>query len=165
MAEKEIRYDVDGYEVVTTALMSLINQYPGLNGGSFEFSTLNAESGRALFPISGAIIEIEKADIMGDVRQVCRYPFNLVYRAGGLSDSRKAAVKELLDSLGRWLERQAVTVDGEPVKLEAYPPLTGARKILSIERQSPAYLDNTYEGNIEDWVIQLNARYSNEFKR
>ena len=89
--DKQIRYDLDGYEVITTALVELINQFPRLaDGDKIEFSTLEAESGKAMFPISGAIIETEDKDILGNVSQVCLYPFFVVYRASGLSERRPA---------------------------------------------------------------------------
>lgn len=163
-SEKQVRYDLDGHEVITTALMALINQYPRLpDGDEITFSTLEAESGKALFPITGAIIETEDKDILGTTTQICLYPFFVVYRASGLSESRKAAIKEWLDDLGRWLEQQSITANGTSYILEEYPELSGSRRFLSISRQTPAYLDNTNE-QVEDWAIYISARYSNEFK-
>lgn len=165
MAEtkEQVRYDLDGYEVITTALMALINQYPRLPGGDeIAFSTLEAESGKAMFPITGAIIETEDKDILGGTTQVCLYPFFVIYRASGLSESRKAAVKEWLDDLGRWLEKQSIIVNNVSYKLDQYPELSGNRRFLAINRQTPAYLDNTNE-QVEDWAIYISARYQNEF--
>lgn len=161
--EKTVRYDLDGYDVITTALRELINQYPRLSeGDEIAFSTLEAESGKAMFPITGAIIENEDKDILGGITQVCLYPFFVVYRASGLSESRKAAVKEWLDDLGRWLEKQVISVDGASFELTQYPSLQGRRRFLSIQRQTPAYLDTVSE-QVEDWAIYISARYLNEF--
>lgn len=161
--EKQVRYDLDGYELVTTALRELVNQYPRLSeGDEIAFSTLEAESGKAMFPITGAIIETESKDILGGVTQVCLYPFFVVYRASGLSESRKAAVKEWLDDLGRWLEKQSINIDGESYQLTQYPELQGRRRFLTIQRQTPAYLDTVSE-QVEDWAIYISARYQNEF--
>lgn len=161
--EKHVKYDLDGYEAITTALMALINQYPKLStGDEIAFSTLEAESGKAMFPITGAIVETERKDILGGTTQVCLYPFFVIYRASGLSESRKAAVKEWLDDLGRWLEKQAITINDVEYKLAQYPALSGKRRFLSISRQTPAYLDNTNE-QVEDWAIYISARYQNEF--
>ena len=45
--KEEVRYDLDGQEVVTTALMDLINQYPGLSpGDSIEYATLGDSKGK-----------------------------------------------------------------------------------------------------------------------
>ena len=159
----QVRYDLDGYEVITSALMELINLYPGLlEGEEIKFSTLEAETGKAMFPISGAIIETERKDILGGVSQVCLYPFFVVYRASGLSESRKAAVKEWLDNLGRWLERQSVTIGDTEYLLAEYPALTGKRNFLTIQRQTPAYLESVSD-TVEDWAIYISARYRNEF--
>ena len=153
--KKEVRYDIDGYEAVTPALRELLNRYPDLTEGKeISFSTLGEDKGIAMFPGAGAAIEKEKSDITGTVKQVCSYPFFVVYRAAGLSENRKAAVKEWLDSLGRGLEG-----------LNDYPALTGNRKMLSVTRQTPAYLDNINENKSEDWVISLSLRYQNEFNK
>lgn len=164
--QKAVRYDIDGYDIVTTAIRELINQYPGLSpGDEITFSVLGEDNGKAMFPVSGAMIETEKESITGHVQQVCLYPFYVIYRAGGLSEKWKAAVKEWLDNLGRWLEQQEITVGEEKYKLEEYPTLTGHREFLSIDRQSPSYLDSTNENKSENWAIYISARYKNEFDR
>lgn len=166
MSEKEIRYDVDGFDAVTGALRQLLNSYPGLtDGDEITFSVLSENSGKAMFPISGAIIETEKKFILGDIRQICLYPFYVIYRAAGLSENRKAAIKEWLDNLGRWLERQPIKIDESPHKLTSYPELTGNRHILSVSRQTPAYLSATNDNNSEDWAIYIQARYQNDFNK
>lgn len=160
----QIKYDVDGYETVTAALLDLLNQYPGLESGyEISLATLGEESGIAMYPISGAVIETEKKFITGKTTQVCLYPFYIIYRASGLSESRKAAVKEWLDSLGRWLEGRTVTIKGTDYQLSEYPTLTGNRKFLSIVRQSPAYLDTVNENKSENWAVYITARYQNAF--
>lgn len=164
--KKEVKYDIDGFDVVTTALRDLINQYPGLStSDEITFSALGEDSGKAMFPISGATIETEKADITGHVVQICLYPFYIIYRAGGLSENRKATVKEWLDNLGRWLEKQTITINKQEYKLSNYPKLTGDRKFLSINRQTPGYLDSVNDNNSENWAIYISARYQNEFDR
>lgn len=166
MQEKEIRYDLDGSDILTNALMELLNQFPKLTDGDrIEFSTLDAEYGKAMYPISGAIIETETTDITGEVTQVCRYPFFVVSRISGASEQHKVNAKEWLDDLGRWLERQPILVDGAKEKLEGYPSLSGRRRFLSVERQTAAYLDNTNDNKTEDWAVYITARYSNEFTR
>ena len=164
--QKNITYDVEGYDVLTTAIRELVARYPGLSAGDeITFSVLGEDSGKALFPVSGAVIERERPSVTGKVRQVCNYPFYVIYRAAGLSENRKAAVKEWLDNLGRWLERQTVTIRGEAHTLDKYPTLTGGRKILRIERKTPAHLDSIEQNNAENWAIYITARYENEFYR
>ena len=166
MEENKIKYDVDGYDAVTAALRELLNQFPGLlqTGDEISFSTLGEDSGKTMYPISGAVIEQEQRFILGDVRQICQYPFHVIYRAAGLSENRKAAVKEWLDNLGRWLEGQTVKINGEEHHMESYPPLSDNRRFISIARQTPAYLSAINDNNSEDWAIYIMARYSNEFR-
>lgn len=166
MAKKQVKYDVDGYEAVTAALRELLNQYPALSSNDeIAFASLGEDSGKAMFPISGAAVETEKTSITGKVTEVCLYPFYVIYRAAGLSENRKATVKEWLDNLGKWLEQKDITINGESYKLEELPPLTDGRKFLSIDRQSPAYLDNTSDNQTEDWAIYISARYQYEYYR
>ena len=166
MAEqKQVKYDIDGYEAVTSALRELLNQYPALTGSDeIAFSTLGEESGKAMFPISGAAVETSRQSVTGKVTEICLYPFYVIYRASGLSENRKAKVKEWLDNLGKWLERKKVMIDGLEYQLEEYPPLTDGRTFLSINRQTPAYLDNVSDNQTEDWAIYISARYIYEYK-
>lgn len=163
MSAQEIKYDVDGFENITNALMDLLNRYPALNGEEITFSVLAEDGGRAMFPVSGAVIMTESRDILGTVRQVCTYPFFVRYRASGLSESRKIAVKEWLDNLGKWLEKQPITVNGAEYQLNDYPALTGTRQFIELSRQTPAYLEDTGDNKAEDWAIYISAQYKNEF--
>lgn len=157
--------DVDGYDVLTEAIMTLVNDYPGLpNGVEISFATLSETAGIALFPLNGAVIERQAKDIWGLVTQICVYPFIVYYRTGHPTPARRAAIKELLDNLGRWLEGQSVTINGTEYKLTAYPDLTGTRRIRSIARTAPAYLSGTDESGTEDWAVSISARYTNEFE-
>lgn len=157
--------DVDGYDVLTEAIMTLVNDYPGLpDSVEISFATLSETAGIALFPLNGAVIERQTKDIWGLVTQICVYPFIVYYRTGHPTPARRAAIKELLDNLGRWLEGQSVTINGTEYKLTAYPDLTGTRRIRSIARTAPAYLSGTDESGTEDWAVSISARYTNEFE-
>lgn len=159
-----IELDVEGYEVVTSAIIDLINDYPGLdNNDKFAFGKMPESGGKAVYPVSGSVIESTRRDILGSVEQTCVYPIYAYYRAGSLSESRKQAVKEWLDNLGRWLEKQPVTIAGTEYKLDEYPELTGNRRFLTIQRTSPAALIDVNSNNTEDWAISLNVRYKNSF--
>lgn len=164
--EKQVRYDIDGFDVLTAAIRELVNNYPGLNGNDeISFATLDESSGKAMYPSTGAVIETERTDITGCTTQVCLYPFYVIYRSSGLSENRKASVKEWLDNLGRWLERQEVIIADQTYRLDQYPPLTGNRKFLSVERQTPGYYSGEEENKAENWVIYISARYQNKFYR
>lgn len=167
MQDKQtLRYDVAGYESVTAALRELVNQYPGLTeGDEIAFAVLDEDGGKAMFPVTGGVIESERKSVTGKVRQICRYPFYVIYRVAGATENRKASIKEWLDKLGEWLERRPVLINGERCQLAEYPELTDGRMFLDIERQTPAYLDNTAENKAEDWAISLTARYENNFLR
>ena len=164
MADKEVRYDIDGQEVVSTALMDLINEYPGLTQGEYiQYATLGDSKGKAVFPTSGSAIKNEIKDVTGHVKQTCDYPFIVIYRASGLSESKKEKVKEWLDNLGRWLEKQPIIVNGKEYKLDEYPALTRGRKFKRIQRVSPSYLDSINEDKAENWAINITATYTNEY--
>lgn len=163
MAEKQVVYDIDGYDVITDALLTLLNQYPALEGNEIKFSTLGDTSGVSIFPISGAVVESEKENIIGHVTQICQYPFYIIYRESGLSEQNKANTKEWLDNLGKWLEKKEVCVNGEKYQLTEYPMLTGERKFLKISRQTPSYLHDATESMAEDWAIHISAQYQYEY--
>ena len=159
--------DVSGYDVITTALMTLVNEFPGLaQGDAIAFSTLDAEKGKAFFPTAeGAIIERERKDILGNVEQYCVYPFLIVYRSGATSATRKAAIKQWLDQLGQWLNKQEIKIGETSYQLAAYPTLTGTRQFTTIDQQNPVAIYATNENATEDWALFCNARYTNKFSR
>lgn len=164
--QKQIKYDIDGHEEITAAMRDLLNQYPALKKDEeISFSVLSETGGKAMFPITGAIIETERESITGHVMQVCLYPFHVVYRAAGVSENQKARIKEWLDNLGRWVEKQPIKINDIEYQLDHYPMLTGNRSFLSVSRQTPAYLDSINENKSENWVIYISARYKNEFNR
>lgn len=166
MADENIVLDVAGYDIITDALMELLNQYPALpKSEKITFATLGENQGKAMFPQGGAVIVEERSDILGRVRQTCQYPFYVLYRAGGLTSARKQKVKEWLDDLGRWLEGQTITVGETSFTLDQYPELTDGRKFRTIQRASVATLNTINSNNTEDWAIAITARYTNEFKR
>lgn len=166
MAEKQVKYDIDGYDAVTSALRELLNQYPELSASEeIAFATLGEDSGKAMFPISGAVVETERRSVTGRVTQVCLYPFYIIYRASGLNEERKARVKEWLDNLGKWLEQKKVLIGGKEYQLEELPPLTNGREFLSIERQSPSYLDTVNDNKSENWAVYITARYQYEYRK
>lgn len=158
--------DIDGSEAVSVVLLTLLNEFPGLDEKSILFSTLSETSGIGFFPTSGAALLSNMEDITGHVKQVCLYPFNVIYRAAPKSEAHRLKIKEFLDSLGRWLEQQPITVDSTEYQLTAYPALSsGNRVIKSISRTNPGHLNTAYQDGIEDWLISATLRYENEFDR
>ena len=163
-SKKPVKYDVDGYDAVTDALVSLLNSFPGLEEDEkIRFSTLDEDGGIAFYPVTGAVIAQEKKSVTGKVDQLCNYPFYVIYRSSIDSPKIKASTKEFLDTLGKWLEQQTVVINGEQKRLEEYPVLTEERKIEEIVRLTPAHLDNVSDGNIQDWAISISLKYRNIF--
>ena len=165
MAEKQYAIDIDGTEIVSTALMALLNRFPGLNGKKIAFSTLSDTAGIGFFPTSGAVILSEKESITGHVTQVCMYPFSIVYRAAPKTETQKLRIKELLDAIGKWLEQQPIVINGVTHQLEKYPDLGEGRVIKSISRKNPGHLNGTYQDGVEDWMIAVSLKYEVEFYR
>lgn len=161
----DVRYDLDSYKLVSKALWDLVNEFPDLGNDAIAFAEVDADSGRALIPTSGAVILNEINDVTGHTTQDCLYPFTIIMKAGKLSENRKVNVKEWLDNLGRWLERQPISVGNNVYQLTEYPTLTGNREFKKIERTQPSYLSEVTENNVETWVISLQATYRNEFDR
>lgn len=158
--------DQEGYVHITTALMDMANSYPGLQEDDrFMFSELPHEDGLSIIATSGSFIVEERESITGHVRQMCAYPFTVVYRASGLNQKRKMEAKEWLDTFSRWLTRQDVSINGKLYKLENWPQLDGGREIRNVLRQSPTYLASINEDKSEDWVAALVIQYRNEFDR
>lgn len=166
MGTTQLRVDVEGYELVTEALMNLVNQFPGLEEGeTFGFATEPADEGEAIFPTTGSFIYDERESITGHVTQMCQYPFTVVYRASGLNSARRMTAKEWLDTFGRWIEKQPITIGTETYVLQEWPDLTKEREIREISRQAPAFLTGVDENKCENWIMDVVIRYRNEFDR
>ena len=164
--EKQVRFDVDGSEIVSKVLLELLNKCPALCGKKVAFSTLGEDEGLGFFPSVGAAITSETETITGDVHQVCAYPFDVVLRCAPKTEAARIRCKELLDAIGRWLERQPITVNGEMHTMDAYPALTqGNRKIKAISSTSPSHLNAVYQNGVEDWLFSGSLRYENNFCR
>lgn len=158
--------DIDGADAVSKVLIELLNDFPGLGNKEILFSTLSETSGIGFFPTSGAAVLSSDEDITGHVKQVCLYPFNIIYRAAPKTEAQKIRIKEFLDGIGKWLELQPVTIEGTQYKLAAYPALSsGNRVIKSISRTNPGHLSASYNDGIEDWLISATLRYENEFNK
>ena len=163
----QTRIDVDGTEAVSTVLLNLLNTFPGLSEGKrIRFSTVGPDEGIGFFPVSGAVFLKNKESITGHVTQECQYPFSILYCAAPKTEKQRLRIKEFLDTLGKWLELQSVTVDGESVRLDGYPPLdAGNRKITAIARINAAHLNAAYENGVEDWGFSAALTYRNEYDK
>ena len=86
----------------------------------------------------------------------------MLYRTASTSEHLRINVKEKLDKLGEWLERQEITVSRQNYKLDRYPEI-GGRKINSIRRTTPSYNANNYDDGICDWVVYITVQYENNY--
>ena len=154
--KQEVRFDLREAADLTDAIMGMLNEYPDLaEGERFAFARLDETGGIAMYPGTGAVIEEEHRSVTGKVRrQVCRYPFILLSKAGGLSEERRRGAKEWLDALARWLEQR-----------RDLPALTGGRTLLGLAILSPGYLYDVDESKTETWAVELAARYENIYKK
>lgn len=161
--QKECVIDVNGSEIVSTALLKLLNEFPGLEGKHIKFSTLEDKTGLGFFPTSGAVLISHRTSITGHVWQECAYPFNIIYRVSPKTEQQKLRIKEFLDALGKWLEQQPITVGGSDIQLHDYPKLDEGRIIKSIKRTSPGHLNGVYQDGVEDWLVSITLRYTYEY--
>lgn len=166
MAEQpqEIGSDVTGYDVLTEAMKTLLNQYPGLDGEYISFEDLKEESGIAFSADNGALVYGEKESVTAHVRQICRYPFYIVYRVGANSEQVKMTAQTFLDGIGKWLCKEPVSIDGINHKLTAYPKLSEGRIIKKITRNNSYGLEPNKD-SVQDWVLPVTVEYENEFDR
>lgn len=161
---KPINVDGEGFEILKDAVVELLNQYPGLNGRVISRSDLSEDGGISMEPESGTLVYSEKSDIVGNIRQECQFPFYVVYRTDATSEYVKAGTNDFLDKLGAWACREPVTIGGKLYQLEAYPPLTGSRKITKAVRFN-SYALEPNENKTQDWLIPITVNYTHEFTR
>lgn len=162
---KPIGKDASGYDVLTTAVKALLNQFPGLyENETVKFEELGENSGIAFSADNGALIFSETEDVLGGVRQTCQYPFYIIYRTSSTKERQKMSIQEFLDTFGKWLCREPVVIDGSEQRLSNYPTLSQGRKITKVTR------DNSYglepqESGVQDWILPVSIEYKYDFER
>ena len=159
---KPIGADVDGFEILTNAVLELLSQFPGLNGREILFEELGKESGIAFSANNGALVMSERRSITDHVRQNCQYPFFIVYRTASTQEYQKLQVQAFFDAIGKWLCREPAVVNGETVRLQSYPALSDDRKITRITRSNSYGLEPSSDG-VQDWLMPVTVEYTNEF--
>ena len=159
---KPIGADASGYEVVTKAVLELLNQYPGLNGREILFEEIGDSDGIAFSSDSGPLVMTERRSITDHIRQTCQYPFFVVYRSTATREYQKLGVQTFLDSLGKWLCKEPVEIGGTVHQLKAYPALSDNRKITRITRNN-VYGLVPNENKSQDWMLPVTIQYTNEF--
>lgn len=159
---KPLGLDGTGYDILKDAVLTLLNQFPGLDGREITFSGLTEDGGISMEPDSGALIYAEKKDIIGGVHRECQFPFFVVYRSGASNPFLKMGTVEFLDTLGAWVCREPVTIDGAEHQLTEYPTLTGDRSITNVTRFN-SYALEPNQNKTQDWIIPITVHYKHEF--
>ena len=162
---KAIGKDAEGYEILTEAMKSLLNQYPGLDKGEkIKYEELDANNGISFYANTGALIFSEKEDICGTIHQVCQYPFIVVYRTASDKERQKLSVQKFLDDLGKWICREPVTVNGSEMRLSFFPDLSRGRVIKRITRDN-SYGTQPQENGVQDWLLPITVKYEYEWEK
>lgn len=159
---KPIGKDATGYELLTKAIKALLNQFPGLNEQKILFEELGEENGIAFSADAGALVMAEKRSITDHVTQTCQFPFLVVYRTGATREFQKLNVSAFLETLGKWICKEPVEIDGDFYRLSSYPPIAGGRKITRITRNN-AYGTVPNENKSQDWILPVSVQYTYEF--
>ena len=160
--KKPLSLDGEGFPILKDAVVALLNQYPGLDGQEILFSGLGENGGISVEPESGTLIYATKTDIIGDVHQECQFPFYVVYRSGAASPFLKMGVNKFLDTLGAWVCREPVEINGTTHQLTEYPKLTGQRRITHVSRFN-SYALEPNENETQDWLIPITVHYTHDF--
>lgn len=159
---KPIGVDAAGFEVLTKAVLALISTFPGLDGKEILFEELSKTSGIAISADNGALVMTEKRSITDHVKQTCQFPFFVIYRTAATKEWEKLRVQIFLDTLGKWLCKEPITVNEATVRLSAFPPLSDGRRITRITRSNCYGLDPNEDG-VQDWLLPVTVQYENEF--
>lgn len=157
--------DADGTDEMSIILLNLLNSFPALKRNKkITFATLDKTSGIAFYPSSGAAILRERKSITGHVWQACLYPFVIVYKANPKTQAERLNIKELLDAMGKWLQKQPIKVGNREYQITNYPDCTNTnRKIRSIELTQPAAMVAKDQNGMEHWQIVCRVNYENEY--
>lgn len=159
---KPIGSDPTGFEYMKRAVKALLNQYPGLNGEKIYFEEIGEESGIAFSADAGALVMSEKRSITDHVTQTCQFPFLLIYRTNATREYEKLNVSAFLDSIGKWLCKEPVEIQGVMHRLLSYPEMTDGRKITRITRNN-SYGTVPNENKTQDWILPVSVQYTYEY--
>lgn len=159
---KPIGLDVTGYEHLKKAIRDLLNMFPGLDGKEISFEELGEDSGIAFSSDAGALIMTERRSITDHVTQTCQFPILVVYRTTATREFQKMFVSNFLDTLGKWLCKEPVEIDGSFHRLISYPIISDGRKITRITR-SNSYGTVPNENKSQDWILPVVIQYTYEF--
>ena len=156
------KYDASGYEVLTKAVSELLNQYPGLDGRIVSFEELGDTEGIAFSADNGGLVLSEKRYITDHIEEKCQYPFFVVYRTAATRAAQKINVVSFLETFGKWICKETVTIGGTQYRLNAYPELSDGRKITKVTRNN-AYGTEPQQNGVQDWLLPVSVEYTHEY--
>ena len=159
---KPIGTDPTGFDYLKRAIRSLLNQYPGMDGDKIYFEEIGEETGIMFSADAGALVMSERRSITDHVTQTCQFPFMLVYRTQAASEYEILNVFSFLDTIGKWLCKESVEINGVRHKLNTYPTISDGRKITRITRNN-SYGTVPNENKSQDWVLPVSVQYTYEF--
>ena len=159
---KPIGQDATGYELLTKAIKTLLNQFPGLNGQEILFEELDENAGIAFSADAGALVMAERRSITDHITQECQFPFLVVFRTTATREFQKLNISAFLETLGKWICKEPVEIDGEDYRLSSYPEISDGRKITRISRNN-SYGTVPNENKSQDWILPVSVQYIYEF--
>jgi hypothetical protein len=86
----------------------------------------------------------------------------VVFRTTATREFQKFIVSDFLDSLGKWLCKEPVTIDGTTYKLKGYPIAEGGRTITKIARNN-SYGTTPNVNKSQDCVLPMSLRCTYEY--
>lgn len=144
---KEVRI-VSGPEqdFVGRALLNWFNEYPDLPRYIDHISAeyLGSENGMGLFATTAAYKTQEYISGAYDAQ----YQFSLQYRTVTTDSDGRLDAAEVLSNIASWAEKR-----------EDLPDLGAGKRVISIERTSPAVMVARYEDGSEDYQILMVMDY------
>lgn len=146
----DLKVDTRDGVMLTKPLLDFLNRYPNLQfGESIVFGDASHKDGLAMYPIGGALVVSETEDITGGHESNRQYPFYVVHKGGTGSSNRAISIKDFLDELGAWCERQD------------YSSLnTSEIEVTAIDRQTVAAMESIEEDGTENWTIAISLFYT-----
>ena len=104
----------------------------------------------------------ERRSITDHITQQCQFPFLVVYRITATREFQKLNVSEFLDTLGKWLCKEPVEINGDFYRLSSYPAISDGRRITRITRNN-AYGTTPNENKSQDWILPVSLQYTYEY--
>lgn len=157
---KPIGMDNAGFPILREALLSLLNQFPGLEGDTITYQELEDSYGICMAPESSPVVMNSRTDIVGGVYRSCQFSFLVIYRTDTSDEAQKLYVSKFLDELAAWVCQEPV----EGYDMAVYPELTGGRTITGATRSNVyAFVEN--ENKSQDWAVSITVNYTHDFTR